>query len=175
MPSLISKTSFLAGCQCHKLLWKKFNDPDAFPEIDAAKQAIFNQGHAIGELAKSLYPGGVEVGEDLMESSDLFKLYATRWQIEIIFRAWKQSGQLIKALARDTNEFHLQCLMYVSGQQNRPRHFCRSSGISGSYAGIDRASGMAESCWAATHACGRRASCWSSGGSCMSFSKTHSK
>jgi hypothetical protein len=66
MPSLISKTSFLAGCQCHKLLWKKFNDPDAFPEVDAAKQAIFNQGHAIGELAKSLYPGGVEVGEGVV-------------------------------------------------------------------------------------------------------------
>jgi hypothetical protein len=54
------------------------------------------------------------IGEDLMGSSDLFKLYATRWQIEITFRAWKQSGQLIKALARDTNEFHLQCLMYAA-------------------------------------------------------------
>lgn len=54
------------------------------------------------------------IGEDLMGCSDLFKLYATRWQIEITFRAWKQSGQLIKALARDTNEFHLQCLMYAA-------------------------------------------------------------
>ncbi len=66
MPRSISKTSFLAGYQCHKLLWKKYNDPDAFPGIDPAKQAIFNQGHAIGELAKSLYPGGVEVGKDVV-------------------------------------------------------------------------------------------------------------
>jgi len=54
------------------------------------------------------------IGEDLMGSTDLFKLYATRWQIEITFRAWKQSGQLIKALARDSNEFHLQCLTYAA-------------------------------------------------------------
>jgi hypothetical protein len=54
------------------------------------------------------------IGEDLMGSSDLFKLYATRWQIEIIFRAWKQSGQLIKAIGRDSNIFHLQCLIYAA-------------------------------------------------------------
>jgi len=54
------------------------------------------------------------IGEDLMGCSDLFKLYATRWQIEIIFRAWKQSGQLIKAIGRDSNIFHLQCLIYAA-------------------------------------------------------------
>jgi len=54
------------------------------------------------------------IGEDLMDSSDLFKLYATRWQIEITFRAWKQSGQLIKAIGRDSNLFHLQCLVYAA-------------------------------------------------------------
>ena len=37
---------------------------------------------------------------------------SVRWQIEIIFRAWKQSGQLVKALARRSNPFHLQTLMY---------------------------------------------------------------
>jgi hypothetical protein len=54
------------------------------------------------------------IGEDLMAASDLFKLYTTRWQIEITFRAWKQSGQLIKAIGRDSNPCHLQCLMYAA-------------------------------------------------------------
>jgi IS4 transposase len=65
-------------------------------------------------LRDSWYLLITNIGEDLMGCSDLFKLYATRWQIEITFRAWKQAGQLIKALARDTNEFHLQCLMYAA-------------------------------------------------------------
>ena len=47
-----------------------------------------------------------------METSGIFSLYSVRWQIEIIFRAWKQSSQLVKALARRSNPFHLQCLMY---------------------------------------------------------------
>lgn len=52
------------------------------------------------------------VGEELMKTSEIFSLYSLRWQVEIIFRAWKQSGQLVKALARRSNPFHLQTLMY---------------------------------------------------------------
>lgn len=66
---MISKTSFLAGCQCPKLIWKKFNEPEAFPPVDEAKQAVFDQGHRIGALAKSLYPDGIEVGEGIVRGS----------------------------------------------------------------------------------------------------------
>jgi hypothetical protein len=52
------------------------------------------------------------VPECLMNTEELRKLYSVRWQVEIIFRAWKQSGQLVKALARRSNLFHLQTLMY---------------------------------------------------------------
>ena len=61
----ISKSSFIAGSQCTKLLWTKFHDRDAFPAVDEAKQAIFNQGHEIGDMAKLLYPGGIEVAEGI--------------------------------------------------------------------------------------------------------------
>jgi hypothetical protein len=54
------------------------------------------------------------VKEDLMTASKLFKLYAIRWQIEITFRAWKQSGKLVSALARKSNQAHLQALMFAS-------------------------------------------------------------
>jgi hypothetical protein len=51
------------------------------------------------------------VAQDFMSADNLFKLYAVRWNIEIGFRAWKQSGHLAQALARRSNEFHLQVLM----------------------------------------------------------------
>jgi hypothetical protein len=41
-PLLISKTRYLAGLQCPKLLWYHFNQPDAFPPTDAATQALFD-------------------------------------------------------------------------------------------------------------------------------------
>jgi len=52
------------------------------------------------------------VREELMKTAEIFSLYSVRWQIETIFRAWKQSSQLVKALARRSNSFHLQTLMY---------------------------------------------------------------
>ncbi len=47
-------------------------------------------------------------------SETLFKLYAQRWQIEIVFRAWKQSGRADAALKRRSNPFHLECLMLAA-------------------------------------------------------------
>ena len=57
----ISKSKFLWGHQCKKLLWYAYNAKDQIPEADAAQQAVFDQGHEVGALAKLLYPGGIEV------------------------------------------------------------------------------------------------------------------
>lgn len=57
----VSKSKFLWGSQCRKLLWVAYSAKDEIPEPDAAQQAIFDQGHEVGALAKSLYPGGIEV------------------------------------------------------------------------------------------------------------------
>ena len=57
----ISKSKYLNGLQCHKLLWTHYNDKEQIPETDAATQAIFDQGNEVGRLAQSLFPGGTEV------------------------------------------------------------------------------------------------------------------
>src|ERR1035437_2962075 len=54
------------------------------------------------------------VNNDLMTAANLFKLYAIRWQIEITFRAWKQSAKLVSALARKSSQIHLLALMLAS-------------------------------------------------------------
>ena len=64
---LISKSSYISGLQCHKLLWYKFNAKDEIPEYDAGTQAIFDQGHLIGEYAKHLFPGGIEIMTEYYE------------------------------------------------------------------------------------------------------------
>ena len=50
----ISKSKYLAGRQCAKLLWHHYNAKDLIPETGASLQAIFDQGHAVGELAKQI-------------------------------------------------------------------------------------------------------------------------
>jgi CRISPR/Cas system-associated exonuclease Cas4 (RecB family) len=57
----LTKTLFNTGLTCPKLLWCEFNAPEMIPEISEALQAIFDQGHEVGDLAKTLYPEGVEI------------------------------------------------------------------------------------------------------------------
>src|SRR3989344_186390 len=57
----ISKSNFMIGLSCPTLLWCTFNAPEKLPEIDDATQAIFDQGHEVGALAKKVYSNGTEV------------------------------------------------------------------------------------------------------------------
>ncbi|MHB8260054.1 MAG: DUF2779 domain-containing protein [Bacteroidia bacterium] len=61
MKPLLSKTSFLKSVQCTKafFLYKyhyQLKDP-----LPKEKQAVFNRGHQVGELAQSLFPDGIDV------------------------------------------------------------------------------------------------------------------
>lgn len=61
---VISKSKFLMGLQCPRLLWHAVNDSQALPEADASQQAIFDQGKEVGQLAKRMFPGAVDVCPD---------------------------------------------------------------------------------------------------------------
>ncbi|MGO9291596.1 MAG: DUF2779 domain-containing protein [Polyangia bacterium] len=71
---MISKSSYMAGLQCPRLLWHKFNQPDAFPPVDATTQAIFDQGAQVGELAKQLFPKGLEIGAGVIKKDAIDEL-----------------------------------------------------------------------------------------------------
>jgi hypothetical protein len=70
---IISKSRYLNGLQCHKLLWFATNDRKAIPEPDEATQAVFDQGHEVGRLAQSLYPGGIEIAGGLKEFHEVLE------------------------------------------------------------------------------------------------------
>ena len=56
----LSKSRFVAGVQCHKLLWWKVHEPDAVElQPDKVLQDRFDQGQQVGKLAWTLFPGGL--------------------------------------------------------------------------------------------------------------------
>ena len=57
---ILSKSTFVYGCQCPKRLWLHKYRPDLRDEMDEAQQAIFQQGTDIGKLAEELFPDGVD-------------------------------------------------------------------------------------------------------------------
>jgi hypothetical protein len=64
MGSTISKSKYMNGLQCPRLLWFVVNSPEELPKIEEHKQFIFDQGHEVGNYAKKLFPKGVEVPDD---------------------------------------------------------------------------------------------------------------
>jgi hypothetical protein len=62
---MLSKSRFVAGLQCPKLLWLLTHERDA-PELtpDPGLKAIFDQGSRVGELARARFPGGVLISND---------------------------------------------------------------------------------------------------------------
>ncbi len=60
---IISKSRYLKGLQCLKYLWYLVNDREKIPQTDFVGQFVFNQGIQVGEYAKKLYPGGVDLSK----------------------------------------------------------------------------------------------------------------
>jgi len=48
---MLSKSRFVTGCQCHKLLWWTVHEPDAVElQPDKVLQDLFDQGRQVGEI-----------------------------------------------------------------------------------------------------------------------------
>src|SRR5215813_12106379 len=57
----LSKSRFVAGCQCLRRLYWQVHEPELGARPDAAVEEIIQRGHEVGMLARTLFPGGVEV------------------------------------------------------------------------------------------------------------------
>jgi len=61
---LLTKSKYLAGLQCPKYLWTLIHEKEKIPEPDTATQFRFDQGNKVGELAKKLFPEGIDLETD---------------------------------------------------------------------------------------------------------------
>src|SRR5439155_3161115 len=58
----LSKSRFVTGCQCHKLLWWTVHEPDAVElQPDKGLQDLFDQGRQVGEAARARYAVRVRI------------------------------------------------------------------------------------------------------------------
>jgi hypothetical protein len=61
----LSKSRFMAGFQCPKLLWWKVREPEAVElQPDIVQRDLFDQGRLVGERARELWPAGLLIGGD---------------------------------------------------------------------------------------------------------------
>jgi predicted RecB family nuclease len=65
----LSKSKFIAGCQCLKRPYLQVHQPELASEPDNSAEAIIEQGREVGMLARQLFPGGVEVCSTRLDQS----------------------------------------------------------------------------------------------------------
>jgi hypothetical protein len=75
----LSKSKYINGIQCLRLLWVAINEPSRIPPVDVATQHVFDQGHLVGELAHQIYPDGINlhtenIAENLKETRAALQL-----------------------------------------------------------------------------------------------------
>jgi len=63
MNKLLTKSNYLLGLQCPKLLWVYKNDKQRMPELDFSTMHNFKMGDIIGVLATKVFPGGVDLAD----------------------------------------------------------------------------------------------------------------
>jgi hypothetical protein len=108
MNMTISKSKFIAGCQCLKRLYLQVHEPELAAEPNAVAEAIIEQGRKVGLLAREMFPDGVEVRSD-----DLGQ--AIRSTRELIANPTKDLGTLPPKFATSLLDISLRA---------RARGFC---------------------------------------------------
>jgi hypothetical protein len=107
----LSKSKFLAGCQCLKRLYLQVHEPELAAKPDASGEAIVEQGREVGLLARRLFPGGIEVnGSRLEEAIRITKELVANPEVPAIFEAaFHYRGVIVKAdiLRRKENRWRL--------------------------------------------------------------------
>ena len=139
MTKLLSKTKYLAGLQCPRLIWIQIHDSGKIPETDPVTQHIFDQGHEVGYLAKKLFPGGTDISTDnfmgnissttdlLRERKPLFeagilagKLYS---RVDILSPAAEEAWDIVEVKSSTSvKDVHISDVAYQ-------RHCCSQSGL----------------------------------------------
>jgi len=94
----LSKSKFVAGCQCLKRLYLHFHQPELGAELAAAAEAIIEQGREVGMLARQMFVGGIEVrGNNLDEAIRVTQEPIANPEVPAIFEAvFEHQNVLVK-------------------------------------------------------------------------------
>jgi hypothetical protein len=100
----ISKSKFVQGLSCPRYLWYLFNAPEKLPPIDEATQALFDQGHEVGEYSKKVYPNGIEISRDnspLDKTKDLLKKRVPLFEAAFYYKNAYCKADIIAPIGKD--------------------------------------------------------------------------
>ena len=121
----ISKSKFIAGVQCLKRLYLQVHEPGLAAHGDGADEAIIQQGHDVGLLARELFPGGVEVNSSggLGQAIRATKELVANPEVPAIFEgAFEYQGVIVKTDILQRRKENLWRLVEVKSTADLKEH-----------------------------------------------------
>jgi Domain of unknown function(DUF2779) len=67
-PAYLSKSKYIIGLQCPKLLWYMYNRKDKIPPIPPQVMEVMKQGKLVGKYAQKLFPDGITIDWEINPS-----------------------------------------------------------------------------------------------------------
>ena len=126
MTMRISKSKFMAGVQCLKRLYLQVHEPKLATQPNGANEAIIAQGHAVGLLARELFPGGIEVdsSDGLGQAIRSTKELVANPEVPAIFEgAFEYQGVIVKTdILQRRNENHWRLVEVKSTADLKEHH-----------------------------------------------------
>ncbi len=128
----LSKSKFVAGCQCLKRLYFQVHEPELAAQPDEADEAIMEQGREVGMLARKLFPGGIEVGgsEGLTQAIRTTRQLTANPEIPAIFEgAFEHEGIIVKTDVLQRRKENLWRLVEVKSASDVKEHYVQDLAI----------------------------------------------
>ena len=126
MTMRISKSKFMAGVQCLKRLYLQVHEPKLATQPNGANEAVIEQGHAVGLLARELFPGGIEVdsSDGLGQAIRSTKELVANPEVPAIFEgAFEYQGVIVKTdILQRRNENHWRLVEVKSTADLKEHH-----------------------------------------------------
>ena len=127
----ISKSKFLAGCQCLKRLYLQVHEPELAAYPEGAADAIIEQGREVGLLARTLFPGGIEVcSTGLDQAIRTTKELVANPEVPAIFEGvFEHDGVLVRVDVLQRREENLWRLLEVKSASDLKDHYVQDVAI----------------------------------------------
>ncbi|MGC9778289.1 MAG: hypothetical protein HZR80_03515 [Candidatus Heimdallarchaeota archaeon] len=91
MRKILTKSDYLLGLDCPKLLWISVNQPEKKRSKTLAEEYRLKEGEKVGEFAKKLFPNGINIPiEDYYENLQKTKVFLSN--NKVLFEAGFEYG-----------------------------------------------------------------------------------
>ena len=118
---MLTKSNYLLGLKCPKLLWVTKNAKDRIPEITEVEKAKFEEGYLIEKFAKIIFEDGIDLSEldfkeQIEKTKELLEKRVPLFEASFLIDDLYARADILLPVGKDKKDY-LRQLRYISIQK----------------------------------------------------------